>query len=202
MSSDRQRWWPPKMQRASCWTWDRACPSYLATKGSNKMRRGSGAHLRSLPKVIDCPTPEASHDDRRLGEGRHPRWKVKARVTLPPTVDRFVGGARRRHHPRRGRGHCFHHRRAESYKWCLESPDAFPDRAGASLDVGTRFGSFDRPRRRGFRLRTSCGKAAGCSSEANKIIAQPRRIIRRARRSRSTGNDRPAAGYSVGGRAA
>lgn len=161
--------------------WDRACAIDLATKGSGKSVV-EAVRTSVDPKVIDCPSSEAS---KRTIDGVAKdgiQVKARARVTVRTNLDRFVGGAKEETIIARvGEGIVTTIGSAASYKVVLESPDSISKVVlNRGLDVGTAFEilSIDI-------ADVDVGANVGASlqeaqAEANKNMAQAQAEIRRA----------------------
>lgn len=161
--------------------WNRACAIDLATKGSGKSVV-EAVRTSVDPKVIDCPSSEATKQtiDGVAKDGI--QVKARARVTVRTNLDRFVGGAKEETIIARvGEGIVTTIGSADSYKKVLESPDSISKVVLArGLDVGTAFeilsidiADVDVGENIGAKLQES-------QAEADKNVAQAKAEMRRA----------------------
>jgi uncharacterized protein YqfA (UPF0365 family) len=162
--------------------WKRACAIDLSTRGTNKSVLE--AVLTSVnPKVIDCPNPKSSGRvtiDAVAKDGI--QVKVKARVTVRTSLERFIGGAQEETIIARvGEGIVTTIGSSDTYKTVLENPDRISKTVLArGLDVGTAFdiisidiADVDVGENIGAQLQAA-------QAEANKNMAQAHAEIRRA----------------------
>ncbi len=161
--------------------WKKACAIDLSTRGTNKSVLE--AVLTSVnPKVIDCPNPKGGRTtiDGVAKDGI--QVKVKARVTVRTSLERFIGGAQEETIIARvGEGIVTTIGSADTYKFVLENPDRISKTVLArGLDVGTAFdiisidiADVDVGDNIGAQLQAA-------QAEANKNMAQAQAEIRRA----------------------
>jgi uncharacterized protein YqfA (UPF0365 family) len=120
--------------------WEKACAIDLSTRGTNKSVLDA-VHAAVNPSVIDCPDPKAGRAtiDGVAKDGI--QVKVKARVTVRTSLDRFIRGAQEETIVARvGEGIVATIGGAESYKAILEKPENISKTVLASgLDAGTAF---------------------------------------------------------------
>ncbi|MDR2982674.1 MAG: flotillin-like protein FloA [Puniceicoccales bacterium] len=161
--------------------WKKACAIDLSTRGTNKSVLE--AVLTSVnPKVIDCPNPKGGRHtiDGVAKDGI--QVKVKARVTVRTSLERFIGGAQEETIIARvGEGIVTTIGSADTYKFVLENPDRISKTVlSRGLDVGTAFdiisidiADVDVGDNVGAQLQAA-------QAEANKNMAQAQAEIRRA----------------------
>ena len=160
---------------------NRACAIDLAIKGTSKTVL-EAVRTSINPKVIDCPAPGSGRLTidavARDGIG----VKVKARVTVRSSLDRFVGGATEETIIARvGEGIVTSIGSAVSYKDVLENPDRISKTVlQKGLDSGTAFeilsvdiADIDVGENVGAKLQ-------GEQAEADKVVAQAKAEVRRA----------------------
>ena len=121
-------------------SWERACAIDLSTRGTNKSVLDA-VHAAVNPCVIDCPDPKSGRTtiDGVAKDGI--QVKVKTRVTVRTSLDRFICGAQEETIIARvGEGIVSTIGTAESYKTILENPGSISKNVLASgLDAGTAF---------------------------------------------------------------
>ncbi|MDR2844925.1 MAG: flotillin-like FloA family protein, partial [Puniceicoccales bacterium] len=121
-------------------SWERACAIDLSTRGTNKSVLDA-VHAAVNPCVIDCPDPKSGRAtiDGVAKDGI--QVKVKTRVTVRTSLERFIRGAQEETIIARvGEGIVSTIGSAESYKSILENPGSISKNVLASgLDGGTAF---------------------------------------------------------------
>lgn len=161
--------------------WKKACAIDLSTRGTNKSVLE--AVLTSVnPKVIDCPNQKSGRTTIDAVAKDGIQVKVKARVTVRTSLERFIGGAQEETIIARvGEGIVTTIGSSDSYKTVLENPDRISKTVlERGLDVGTAFdiisidiADVDVGENVGAQLQAA-------QAEANKNMAQAQAEIRRA----------------------
>ena len=160
---------------------DSACAIDLATKGTGKSVI-EAVRTSVNPMVIDCPNPNVSKGTIDAVSKDGIVIKVRARVTVRTSLDRFVGGATEDTIIARvGEGIVSTVGSCDTYKDVLENPDRISKTVlGKSLDSNTAFeilsidiADVDVGENVGAKLQAE-------QADANKLIAQAEAEVRRA----------------------
>ena len=160
---------------------DSACAIDLATKGTGKSVI-EAVRTSVNPMVIDCPNPNVSKGTIDAVAKDGIVIKVRARVTVRTSLDRFVGGATEDTIIARvGEGIVSTVGSCDTYKDVLENPDRISMTVlGKSLDSNTAFeilsidiADVDVGENVGAKLQAE-------QADANKLIAQAEAEVRRA----------------------
>ncbi|MDR0534960.1 MAG: flotillin-like protein FloA [Puniceicoccales bacterium] len=121
-------------------SWEKACAIDLSTRGTGKSVLDA-VHAAVNPQVIDCPDPRSGRTsvDGVAKDGI--QVKVKTRVTVRTSLDRFIRGAQEETIVARvGEGIVSTIGGADSYKTILENPENISKTVLARhLDAGTAF---------------------------------------------------------------
>ncbi len=160
---------------------DSACAIDLATKGTGKSVI-EAVRTSVNPMVIDCPNPNVSKGTIDAVSKDGIVIKVRARVTVRTSLNRFVGGATEDTIIARvGEGIVSTVGSCDTYKDVLENPDRISKTVlGKSLDSNTAFeilsidiADVDVGENVGAKLQAE-------QADANKLIAQAEAEVRRA----------------------